>query len=481
MGWFSAPGYWLSRLVFERLLAATYLLAFLATALQFRPLLGDRGLLPVRRFLAVASFRRAPSLFHLHYSDRFATLVAWAGAALAAVTVAGGTERAPLWASMVVWAAMWALYLSFVNVGQTFYGFGWETLLTEAGFLAVFLGDARTAPPILVLLAVRWLLFRLEFGAGLIKLRHDPCWRRLTCLDHHHETQPMPNPLSRFFHQLPKPLHRVEVAANHVAQLAVPFGLFAPQPVASVAAAVILATQGWLLLSGNYAWLNLLTAALATVALSGGVLGHLVPLSPPVLHGPPWWFTAVVVAVAAATVVLSWWPVRNMASREQAMNASFNPLRLVNTYGVFGRITRQRDEVVVEATQDPDPGPSATWEEYQFKAKPGDVRRRPRQVAPYHLRLDWLMWFAALSPVYAEAWFVPLVRKLLEADPPTLRLLGSSPFGDRPPTFVRARLYRYRYTSRRERRETGAWWARELVGEYLPPVGLPSAVSGGRP
>jgi len=470
MGWFSAPEYWLARLVFERLLGLTYLIAFVGTALQFRALLGERGLLPVPRFLQAVPFRRAPSIFHLHYSDRFAVGLAWAGALFALSVLLGVPQQAPLWLCMLTWVVMWALYLSFVNVGQTFYGFGWETLLVEAGFLAIFVGNAETAPPLLVILLIRWLLFRLEFGAGLIKLRHDPCWRNLSCLDYHHETQPIPNRLSWYFHRLPRRLHRLESAANHFVQLFAVFGLFAPQPVASIAGGLILATQGWLLLSGNYAWLNLITVALAAMSFHNGVLAWVVPVGTPTLEAPPWWFVATVTLVTMAVAVLSYRPVRNMASRHQLMNASFDPLRLVNTYGVFGRITRERYEVVIEGTDDPALGPGTRWREYELKAKPGDPRRRPRQVAPYHLRLDWLMWFAALSPTYAETWLLPLVEKLLSNDARTLRLLAANPFPDGAPTFVRALLYRYRYTTPEERRETGAWWVRELVGQYLPPV-----------
>jgi Lipase maturation factor len=154
------------------------------------------------------------------------------------------------------------------------------------------------------------------------------------------------------------------------------------------------------------------------------------------------------------------------------MNASFDPLRLVNTYGAFGAITRVRREVVLEGTDDPAPGPDTVWRAYQFKAKPGDPRRRPRQVAPYHLRLDWLMWFAAMSSPAAHPWLVELVTRLLEHDQATLKLLGANPFVDHPPTVVRARLYRYRFTTPAERRQTGAWWVRDLVGEYLPPLRL---------
>jgi hypothetical protein len=400
-------------------------------------------------------------------------VVAWTGVALAAAALAGLPEQGPAWVSMLVWLALWGLYLSVVNIGQTFYGFGWETLLLEAGFLAVFLGPAGTAPPTLVLWLYRWLLFRVEFGAGLIKLRGDRCWRDLTCLDYHHETQPLPGPLSWFFHHLPRPLHRAEALANHATQLLVPFGLFAPQPVARVAGLVIVATQTWLLISGNFSWLNLITIVLAAAALDDTLLGAVLPVDPPAaLAAPAGWQQGAVIALAVLVAALSVRPARNLVGRRQLMNASFDPLRLVNTYGAFGAITRVRHEVVLEGTGDATGGPATEWREYQFKAKPGDPRRRPRQVAPYHLRLDWLLWFAAMSPAAAHPWVPRLVTRLLEHDRATLKLLGHNPFPDRPPTLVRARLYRYRFTTPAERRSTGAWWSRDLVGGYLPPLRL---------
>jgi Lipase maturation factor len=472
MPWLQSPDYWLSRLVFQRALAAIYLVAFLVAVNQFRPLLGERGLLPTPRLLAAVPFGKAPSLFHLHYSDRFFAVVAWAGVALAAAAVVGLPDTGPLGVSMLVWFLLWALYLSIVNVGQTFYAFGWESLLLEAGFLAVFLGSARTTPPTLILWLVRWLLFRVELGAGLIKLRGDPCWRDLTCLRYHHETQPMPNPLSWFFHRLPDPLHKVEVLANHVAQLVVPFGLFAPQPVAGIAGAVILVTQGWLVLSGNFSWLNLITMALAVVSLDDAMLGRLLPVTPGPQQVPPVAFQAAVVAVTVLVGVLSWRPAGNLLSRHQRMNAAFDPLRLVNAYGAFGAITRERYEVVLEGTDDPVLRSTTAWKAYEFKGKPGDPRRRPRQIAPYHLRLDWLMWFAAMASPRSHPWLGRLAERLLEGDRATLRLLAGNPFPDHPPAFVRALLYRYRFTTAAERRQTGAWWARALVGEYLPPRSL---------
>ncbi|MFF4028944.1 lipase maturation factor family protein [Streptomyces sviceus] len=470
MDWFTAPDYWLSRLVFQRALAGLYFVAFLAAALQFRALLGERGMLPVPRFVARVPFRRAPSLFHFHYSDRFFALCAGTGCAVAAALAAGLDSRLPLWGGMLLWLVPWLLYLSIVNVGQTWYGFGWESLLLEVGFLAVFLGNDEVAPPVVVLFLLRWVLFRVEFGAGLIKMRGDACWRKLTCLDHHHETQPMPGPLSWFFHHLPRPVHRVEAAANHVTQLVVPFLLFTPQPIATAAASLMIVTQLWLVLSGNFAWLNWITIVLAASALR-------LPADTPDPSAAPLWYEVTVLAVAALLLALSYHPVRNMISRSQIMNRSFDPLHLVNTYGAFGSVSRIRYEVVVEGTADDVPRRDSEWREYEFKGKPGDPRRWPRQFAPYHLRLDWMMWFAALSPAYAGAWFGTMVERLLENDPATLRLLRRSPFpADDPPRYVRASLFRYRYTTWRELRETGACWERTYVREYLPPTRLTGAV-----
>ena len=473
MDWFTADNSWLARTLFQRSLAVVYLVAFVVAANQYRALLGEHGLTPVRRFLERSSFRRSPSLFHLYHSDRMFLGAAWGGAVLSLATLAGLTDAVPLAAAMLVWLVLWLLYLSIVNVGQVWYGFGWESLLLETGFLAIFLGNADTEPPILTLFLLRWLLFRLEFGAGLIKLRGDRCWRDLTCLYYHHETQPMPGPLSWHFHHLPRPLHRAEVLANHFTQLVVPFALFAPQPVAGTAAAVMIVTQLWLVTSGNFSWLNWLAIVLGFSALPDSWLAPVLPGSAEdAVAGTPMAYVVAVCAVAAGVTVLSYWPVANLLSRHQLMNTSFNRWHLVNSYGAFGNVTKTRYEIAIEGTHDHHLDQQTTWQEYEFKGKPGDPSRRPRQFAPYHLRLDWLMWFAALSPAYAEPWFRTLAHRLLEGDRHVSRLLRRDPFAGNPPRFVRALLYRYRFTTRAERRQTHDWWVREPVGEFLPPATL---------
>jgi hypothetical protein len=467
----AAPGYWHSRFLFERALALIYLVAFLCAANQFVPLLGEHGLLPVPRFVRAVPFRLSPSLFYAAPTDRAFTIAAWAGVALSLVALSGVAGRVAPLAPPVVWALLWLLYLSFVNVGQTFYGFGWETLLLETGFLAIFAGAATVAPNTLWLWLWRWLLFRVMFGAGLIKLRGDECWRNLTCLDYYFETQPMPNALSWYFHWMPAGVHRAGVVINHVVELGVPFAYFAPQPVASVAAIVTILFQLILIASGNLSWLNWITIVLCLPVIDGRWLTWL-PVPVPALADASLASRTVVAVVAAGVAMLSVNPIVNMLSPAQVMNTSFEPLHLVNTYGAFGSITRVRHEIVIEGTSDLQATPASVWREYEFKGKPGDPARRPAQIAPYHLRIDWLMWFAAMSDPDDHPWFFGLVEKLLRGDRATVALLASNPFPDAPPHLVRASYYAYRFTTADERRSTGRWWKREPIGSYFGPVSL---------
>ena len=472
---------WITRFILQRALAAIYLLAFIVVLRQFKPLLGENGLQPVPEFLKGRGFRDAPSLFHWHYSDRLLDIVAWIGVTLAALALLGLPESGPIWLSIATWLLLWFLYLSIVNVGQTFYAFGWESMLLEAGFFAAFLGPSDIEPSIIPVLILRWMLFRTELGAGLIKLRHDRCWRDFTCLFYHYETQPLPNPLSWYFHRLPDLMHRAAVLASHLVQVIVPFALFTPQPVASIAGGLIIFHQFWLIVSGNYSWLNWLTVVLGITAFSDSVLASVFPVTIPQTAPRPFFFDGVIYLIGGATVLLSVQPVLNLFSRNQVMNYSYNRFHLVNTYGAFGSISKERYEIVLEATDAPVLSSETRWEEYEFKGKPGSPRRRSPQIAPYHLRLDWLMWFLPFSvsitnhrihPYGYERWFLQLIEKLLEGDAATLSLLRRHPFPNKRPTFIRALFYLYRYTNWRERSETGAWWTRSLVDVYLPPISL---------
>jgi hypothetical protein len=484
----TTSNYWITRVVLQRGLAAIYAIAFLVAVNQFRPLLGVHGLTPVPAFLQQTRFVDAPSLFFVHYSDTFAMVLAWSGLVCALLAITGVAERFGTPAHVAAWAWMWVAYLSIVNVGQTWYAFGWESLLLESGFLAIFLGARHSVPPAVVIWMYRWVLFRLMFGAGMIKLRGDPCWRDLTCLVYHYETQPIPNPISWFLASSPLWLNKLGVLFNHLAELIAPFGALIPIALVTRTAGVTMVLfQLSVAVSGNLSWLNWLSVVVGLSCLDDGFLRRFmpnaalaqIPSTPPASttaspvrspfhHAPVVEPTQVVLGVLTFIVVLlSVGPAINLLSRDQAMNASFEPLHLVNSYGAFGSISRKRYELVVEGTTDTVVTDASTWKEYQFKAKPGDIHRPPPWLAPYHRRLDWLMWFLPLSPEYGESWFPALVGRLLQNDSATLALMGPNPFVDKPPTWIRATMYQYRFTTAGERRASGNYWVRTPVGEAM--------------
>lgn len=470
---FSAPDYQLIRTLFERSLAFLYFIAFLSAFNQFPALLGENGLLPAPRFLKQASFQGAPGFFHWRYSDRLLKIVCGLGLVVALFLAALGSGHIPIPVHILLWLFLYAAYLSIVNIGQTFYGFGWESMLLEMGYFMAFMGPEWVEPSWIPILILRWMLFRTELGAGLIKIRGDACWRNLTCLYYHHETQPMPNPLSRFFHHAPQWFHRAGVVFSHFVQLVVPFGIFFPQPVAAIAGAFIIIHQMILVISGNYSWLNWLTIVLGLLCLPDFV-------SQAPGETRPLWFGILQIGIGLFALVLSYRPALNLIAKNQKMNYCWNRYHLVGAYGAFGSVTKERYEIVLEGTLDGEITEHTVWKEYEFKGKPTSLSRTPPQVAPYHLRLDWLMWFLPFSVNVGrnqirvwgyDEWFIRLVMKLLQKDENTLKLLKSAPF-DQTPVYIRALFYHYQFTLREEGKHSGHVWKRRLIDHYLPPVSL---------
>ena len=226
-----------------------------------------------------------------------------------------------------------------------------------------------------------------------------------------------------------------------------------------------------LIVSGNLSWLNWLTVVLAIPLISDKWLSWL-PVHPPVNFSPDPAFHLTMYLVAGLVALLSIGPVMNMLSSRQMMNASFEPLHLVNTYGAFGSITRERYEIVLEGSDDAPGSATATWKEYEFNGKPGDPSRLPPQVAPYHLRLDWLMWFEAMAPAPQSGWFFNMLGGLLQGDKNTLSLLRTNPFPEHPPRYIRAQYYLYKFTTPEEHKKTGLWWNRRLVDTFYGPASL---------
>ena len=467
------------------------MVAFLCLLAQMGALLGTKGLLPAATYLrhlraadtgGAPLWLHLPTLFWLNCSDRFMTVMAGAGLGISVLLMMG-------LANGIMLGFLWITYLSFVHIGQIFYGYGWEIMLLEACFLAIFLVPVMNAKPFasvppskVILWFYRWMIFRVMFGAGLIKLRGDPCWRDWTCLFYHFETQPIPNPISWYFHQLPPLLLKLGVAWNHLVELVVPFFLFGHRRLRIAGGWLLIGFQVFLVVSGNLSFLNWLTIALCVTTFDDRAVAALVPkrwrltaarcARHPQAVGPA--RRIVIGCVAAVLAALSIGPIRNMVSPHQIMNTSFDPLHLVNTYGAFGHIGKKRYEIILQGTPDTDTGagsgPEKEWREYEFRAKPGDVRRRPPFIAPYQPRLDWQIWFAAMSTIDQEPWLVHLIYKLLQNDPGVLRLLANHPFPQKPPAAIRAELYEYRFTRFGE--SEGAWWQRRRVGAYLQPVSL---------
>ncbi|HEX4697574.1 MAG TPA: lipase maturation factor family protein [Candidatus Udaeobacter sp.] len=479
--------YWLTRFVILRLLGFVYAVAFLVAAQQLVPLIGEHGLTPAHQFLAsiemqlgsrTAGILREPTLFWLGVSDQGLSMFAWIGLALSLVVLAG-------YANAIILSILWVMYMSIVHVGQIWYGYGWEIQLLETGFLAIFLCpllDGRPfpscRPPILVIWLFRWLCFRIMVGAGLIKLRGDACWRDLTCLYYYYETQPIPNPLSRYLHFAPLWFHKFGTACNHFIELIVPWFSFGPRHARHVAGVLLVTFQIFLIISGNLSFLNYLTIIPFLACFDDTFLRRILPRAlvrraeeAAQESEPSRINNSVGVVLFVVVIYLSVAPVLNLISGRQIMNTSFNRFDLVNTYGAFGSVGRERDEIIFEGTQDSIITGETMWKEYEFTAKPGNPDRRPPVVAPYQPRIDWQIWFAAMASPAEYPWTVHFVWKLLHNDPGTLSLLANNPFPDAPPRYIRARLYRYQFAPPGDK----AWWKREPIREWLPALSTENA------
>jgi Lipase maturation factor len=472
--------YWLTRFVILRVLGFVYTIAFLVAARQLVPLVGRNGLTPANDFLSNVQSQlgsraegmvQLPTLFWFGCSDLEMSIFAWVGFALSLVVLGG-------YANAVLLAILWILYMSIVHVGQIWYGYGWEIQLLETGFLAIFLCpllDGRPfpkcRPPLLVLWLFRWLGFRIMVGAGLIKLRGDPCWRDLTCMAYHYETQPIPSPISRYLHFLPLWFHKLETLWNHFVELLVPWFSFGPRTARHLAGILLVTFQIILIISGNLSFLNYLTIIPFLACLDDTLLRRFLPKR---LVGraekaaqesePSRINNTIALALSILVAWLSIPIVLNLVGNRQLMNYSFSRLDLVNTYGAFGTVGRERDEIIFEGTDDEVITGDTKWKEYEFVAKPGDPDRRPPFIAPYQPRIDWQIWFAAMASPREYPWTLQFVWKLLHNDPGTLSLLANNPFLQQPPHFVRARLFRYRFAPLGEK----GWWRRELIDEWLP-------------
>jgi hypothetical protein len=486
-----AAGYGFARWIFLRSLGGVYLVAFLSLWVQVEGLVGEDGILPVGEHLDALRARsdgadpaRTPTVFWWADGDGALHAACAAGTALSLLLVAGAAPPLAL-------LGLWALYLSFAAVGRVFLSYQWDVLLLEAGFLGILLapwglatgplsGAPDAAAPAAAVFALWWLLFRLVFQSGVGKLTSgDPAWRDLSALEYHWWTQPLPTRAAWWAARMPRWCHRAATAATHVLEVVFPLLIFGPREARIAAFAGIVLLQALIALTGNYNFFNLLTVALAFLLLDdaawAGLLGEeavaLVAEGGPSVRAPSVQSAAAALA-AAGTVAASlphlWrtcFPDRSLPGPVESAVRRLAPFRTVNSYGLFRVMTKRRPEIVVQGSRD-----GETWRDYGFRWKPGEPGRRPPFCAPHQPRLDWQMWFAALSTYRRSRWMHAFLARLLEGAGPVEDLLEEVPFPDEGPRYVRAVLYEYRFTDAEERRETGRWWRRERVGLYAPPL-----------
>ena len=486
------PDYFLTRWLFLRALGLVYLVAFVSLWAQISGLIGHNGILPTDQLMAYVQqqtgemdlgpekFYEIPTLCWWNSSDGFLHGQCAAGALLAVLLIIGIAPAPAL-------ALLWLLYLSLMTVGRDFLGFQWDNLLLEVGFLSIFFAPLRLLPRLsreaqpsrIVLWLLRLLLFKLMFSSGCVKLASgDPTWHNLTALTFHYYTQPLPTWIAWYANQSPLWFLKFSCAVMFAIELGAPFLIFLPRRIRFFGAAAIAFLQVLILLTGNYTFFNLLTLALCLLCLDDFALQAILPsrFKRVVEHKTlSRWLLVFTVPLAAVFVAVSLlqivviFHVRSAWMKPlAAVYGWVAPLRTINNYGLFAVMTTERHEIIVQGSND-----GVHWLDYEFKYKPGDVNRRPVFVAPFQPRLDWQMWFAALGDYQHNLWFQNFCVRLLQGSPEVLGLLEKNPFPDKPPRYIRAELYDYHFTNFAERRATGTWWKRELIGEYLPPFSLP--------
>ncbi len=488
-----APRYVLTRDIFLRLLGLVYFIAFASLWLQIDGLIGARGILPVGEFLRAVkaadgarAFQFLPTLCWFGSSNTALHLFCGSGAVAALALIFGFAPIAALG-----WC--FASYLSLTLAGQDFLSFQWDILLLEAGFLALFFAPWRWTlrrrkherVPAIGLFLLKLLLFKLMFMSGVVKLTAgDDCWWNLTALDYHYWTQPLPTPLAWSAAQDPEWFRKFSVGFCLAVEIVVPFFIWGPRRLRLAAAGLLLILQGAIALTGNYGFFNLLTVALCFLLIDDASWRRLIRSKNVGAEGvtsPSRWARIPAVIVLVLTLPFNLWlcyqsihPGSRLPSGMGAVYDRMESFRIVNGYGLFRQMTRERPELEVEGS-----AAGVDWKSYVFKFKAGDVRSAPRWVAPDQPRLDWQMWFAALGRPEHEFWFQQFLKKLLLNEPAVTNLLAQNPFAKGAPRYVRVRAFSYRFTAAAEKRATGAWWKRQEEGEYLTAISLENFRAGG--
>jgi hypothetical protein len=476
-----SESYAYSAWILSRGIAICYIIAFASLTPQLMGLYGKNGILSIRQFMRVVKnktgpqrYYELPTLFWANSSDAFLYAVAGVGL-LASILAAVG------FSTPVMMVLAWVCYLSYVNAGQDFLSFQWDILLLEAGFLSFFLSpwaiDWNSWTAFEPSLFVRWLfwllLFKLMFMSGVVKLMsRDPVWRNLTALNYHYWTQPIPNPVAYFAAKLPAWFQKLSTAIMFVIELAVPFLIFVPGKTRWLAAGLLLFLQALILLTGNFAFFNLL-AVILCLSLLDNTFWHswLLDYFPrlTVLESTSMVYQSIglIVTVIILPLNLFWfaltfWEESPILNYFLTIIRTIYNFRLSSSYGLFAVMTKQRPELVLQGSND-----TENWEEYEFKFKPSSTRTMPPILAPHQPRLDWQMWFAALGTFRQNLWLQNLMARIFMNSDDVLHLLRKNPFPE-VPKYLRLVRYQYKFSEVKKLFREGHWWQREYVGLYSP-------------
>lgn len=470
------PRYEIVAWLFVRIFALIALVAFISFGTQALGIIGSQGIVPVTQLINAANTQLGterywfiPMLFWINTSDFFIQTICFIGGILSLFLFFNCLPRICL-------LGIYITYLSLVCAGQVFMTFQWDLFLLETALISfVMIGSLNIG-----IWLLRWLLFRFMFAGGIVKiLSGDPAWRDFSALKYYFFTEPLPTPIAWYTNQLPDFILSTCSFGTLIVELLVPFLIFFPRRVRFFAALIIMLFQSIILLTGNYNWFNILTILLCLVCLDDAAVRHLTPhrifnfiknRTKQIKSSTVFLYFAVTFSVLTIFISLVQFKARitgNLSAFSTVVYRAVAPFGIVNMYGPFAVITKQRLEIIIEGSND-----GIDWKEYTFKYKPGDIKRPPLWNIPFQPRLDWQMWFAALSPPEQNPWFYSFLQRLLEGSPTVLSLLEANPFPDKPPVYVRALFYDYHFSTSEERKQTGAWWNRDLLNFYVRDVML---------
>ncbi|MFZ0517048.1 MAG: lipase maturation factor family protein [Acidobacteriaceae bacterium] len=511
--WFDAeqgvPDHQIARWIFLRAMGLIYFSAFYSLIFQIRGLIGPRGILPAGQYLSAVErglgplrFWYAPTLLWLSSGSHMLMAICWVGIVASLLVTANVWPRANL-------AICFICFLSFVSAAGDFSSYQSDGMLLEAGFICLFFSPAgllpgwgRSSPPVRAsMFLLLWEWFRIYFESGVVKLASgDPQWRHLTAMDQYYQNGPLPTWIGYYVEQLPHWFQASTVVATLLMELVLVWMLFLPRKWRIVCFFIVTPWQIAVILTANYAFLNYIVLALGFLLLDDRFLMRFVPVR--------WRFTvpesnreiatdhedspiSVVraeplsmqptgarrqlrpIGLAFTAVILTWIfyattvPMLQMFWRSiplpTAPLLALQPFRIANEYGLFAVMTPNRYEIEFQGSDD-----GKTWIAYPFRRKPQALNQAPGIYAPYQPRFDWNLWFASLGQ-WTQYPIVPRTEELLLTnDSAVLGLFAGNPFPNHPPRMVRAVLWQYWFTTLDEKRATGNWWRRLLLGAYAP-------------